>query len=260
MTNKTVRPRYGNRYPLSERDVAKKMRRQGLSHREIADSLKISTGTAYIWTKGINLTGEQRQSLRKRRYPFIYTKERRNKARIRAFQNLSRFWNLKYSREELLKKIKDFYSKTGRIPLKREFNQYEVYQRTFGCWNKAISAAGFTPNRVIFSKKVYATDGHQCDSIAEQIIDDILTSRGINHERNVKYSGSKKTADFVVGKTIIEYFGLAGEIDSYDKAIDIKRDMAEKMGYRFIALYPCDLFNGDSRIFIEQLGLSLGGV
>ncbi|GAI04393.1 unnamed protein product, partial [marine sediment metagenome] len=88
--------------------------------------------------------------------------------------NLSRYWKKPYSKKHLITKIRKFYFKNGRIPLKREFNMYREYQQRFGSWNNAIKLAGFKPNQVIFSKKFIAKDGHICDSYAEQIIDDWL--------------------------------------------------------------------------------------
>ena len=80
------------------------------------------------------------------------------------------------SKEELYKQIKEFYKKNKRIPLKREFPHYDAIRARFGTWNKAIEAAGFEPNPVMFSKKFIAKDGHICDSFSEKIIDDWLYS------------------------------------------------------------------------------------
>ena len=70
----------------------------------------------------------------------------------------------KYARDDLLRKITDFYAKNGRIPLKREFNMHREYKSRFGSWNSAIRAAGFEPNPELFAHKFKVNDGHPCDS------------------------------------------------------------------------------------------------
>lgn len=147
------------------------------------------------------------------------------------------------SSEEICEQIKDFHHTHGRIPVKREFPHYSAARDRFGNWNSAVSAAGFKPNSVLFSEKHTANDGHPCDSFAEKIIDDWLTSKGLRHQRSVPYPGEKRlTADFVVGKRWIEFFGLAGELREYDTLVKKKKRLAQKRRLSFVALYPKDLF------------------
>lgn len=158
----------------------------------------------------------QKKAIQERRYKPTFTLERRKKLSKLARRNFSKFWGKPYSKEELLDKIRKFYFKHERIPLKREFNMYREYQQHFGSWNNAIKLAGFEPNPVVFSKKFIAKDGHVCDSFAEKIIDDWLSYYCIKHKKNFPYKNTKMTADFKVGNFLIEYFGLAGEMKSYD--------------------------------------------
>lgn len=147
-------------------------------------------------------------------------------------------------RQRILTTIQSFYKTQKRIPVKREIgNIYRETREIFGSWNHAIEAAGFKPNPVLFAEKQIAKDGHHCDSIAEKIIDDWLTSTGLTHQRSVPYpEGKRLTADFVVGKRWIEFFGLAGEIKEYDGLVKQKQKICRKHNIPLVAIYPKDLF------------------
>lgn len=147
------------------------------------------------------------------------------------------------TKEQIIEMIKQFHKQNGRIPFKRESNNYRVVRRHFGTWNKAIKAAGFDPNPVMFAKKYIANDGHKCDSLAEKIIDDWLYRRKIKHKINVPYPENKPlTADFVVGDYWIEFFGLNGRHKTYDRLKRKKLRIANKLNLNLIAIYPQDLF------------------
>jgi len=149
---------------------------------------------------------------------------------------------LSIGKEELIRKIEQFYQKNGRIPLKAEFKHYPSAMRTFGTWNKAVRAAGYATNPVLFAKKYIANDGHKCDSFAEKIIDDWFYTRKIPHQINVPYEGTKMTADFKVNETLIEFFGLRGQLKSYDRLADKKEKLIKDRNLKIISLYPKDLF------------------
>jgi len=233
----------GRRYSEKIKKEARILRKKGWTHREIKERLGIGLGTAFIWTKGITLTLEQKRAIQERRYKPTFTKERREKLRELARKHLSLYWNPTPTTEQLLQRITDFFRKHGRIPFKREFNNtYEEYRKRFGSWNNAIQLAGFEPNPVIFSKKFIANDGHTCDSYAEKIIDDWLFKYQIVHGRNFPYQKTKMTADFAIGNTRIEYFGLAGEDKLYDQIIQRKREICQKKELTLIEIYPTDLF------------------
>jgi len=232
---------------------ARELRQNGWTHREIAGKLRISLGSAVLWTKEITLTDKQKRAIQERIFKPTFTKERREKLRRLAKINFARFWKQPYSKQELLNKIRDFYTEYGRIPLKREFNMYEEYRLRFGSWNNAIQIAGFDPNPVVYSKKFVARDGHVCDSFVEKIIDDWLSQNGVIHECNSSYTGTKMTADFAVGKVRIEYFGLAGENKVYDETIHRKRDFCAREGLKLFEIYPRDLFS-DSESYKRCLG------
>lgn len=52
---------------------------------------------------------------------------------------------LKYTDEDLLGQLKDFYQKNGRVPRRRDFTNgsghpnFSTYRRRFGCWGNAIA-------------------------------------------------------------------------------------------------------------------------
>jgi hypothetical protein len=145
--------------------------------------------------------------------------------------------------EKVLLKIKGFVRKNNRIPLKREVTYCRAARARFGTWNKAIKAAGFDPNPVMFANKHIGKDGHKCDSFAEKIIDDSLFEGGIKHKRSVPYPADPKfTCDFVIGDKWIEFFGLHGESKKYDGVNERKMDMAKKSEINLIKLYPENIF------------------
>ncbi|MBI2112971.1 MAG: hypothetical protein HYT50_00100 [Candidatus Wildermuthbacteria bacterium] len=143
----------------------------------------------------------------------------------------------------MITKVILFHKLTGRIPLKREMNGvYKTARQFFGTWNNMIKAAGLHPNPIRFAERQIAKDGHSCDSIAEKLIDDWLSSHNITHSRNTPYPNTKYTADFFVDGKFVEFFGLAGELNAYDETIKRKEKIAEANSMKLIKIYPRDLF------------------
>jgi len=146
-------------------------------------------------------------------------------------------------KKEVLNDIKALYGIQGRIPTKKEKpGLARRAQAVFGTWNKAIEAAGFEPNPVLFAKKCFAEDGHKCDSFAEKIIDDWLYSNNIEHQRNIPYPNSSYTADFLIKGKLVEFLGLNGELQEYDKNTKLKEKLAGKHKLKLIKIFPKDLF------------------
>lgn len=146
-------------------------------------------------------------------------------------------------KQKIISRITSFYNQNNRIPVKKEFyGMYLTARKLFGTWNNAISEAGFCPNPVMFSKIHIANDGHRCDSLTEKIIDDWLFKNNIEHERNVFYPNSRYTADFKINEKFVEFFGLKGELKSYDKNLKIKEKIAKQNNIELIKIYPKDLF------------------
>lgn len=234
-----TRFRNGIRHSSSMKERVRRLRREGKTHREIVKELRISLGSAALWTQDIRLSHKQTAAIYARRNQHRWTLKERETAGIR----LGPFRKKPYVREELILKIKQFHEKHGRIPLKSELNALAVFRRHFGSWNNAVVAAGFEPNPILFAKKFIARDGHRCDSFTEKIIDDWLSAQRVPHERNWRYGDTKMTADFFVREgLIIEFFGLAGVQKKYDTLIDVKRTFCAIHGMKLIELYPCDVF------------------
>ncbi|MDD3531077.1 MAG: hypothetical protein PHV99_00575 [Candidatus Pacebacteria bacterium] len=233
-----LKARNGVRHSASTKENARFLRSEGLTHREIAKQLSVSISIAHQWTKDVQISLLQKQAIENRRnyHRMSATEKKIVGERLAPYRK-------KYSSEDLLKKIRDFYVLNGRIPLKREFNQWDAFAANFGSWNNAIKQAGFETNPVLFAKKFTATDGHDCDSFTEKIIDDWFTSNCILHERNYPYGDTRLTADFKIHFDIlVEFFGLAGVQEVYDKNIKRKRSLAKKLGYRLVEIYPNDIY------------------
>lgn len=159
------------------------------------------------------------------------------------------------SANDLKDQIIKFVRISGRIPFKQEFTHSHAARFRFGTWNKAIEAAGFSPNPVMFAKKYIAKDGDKCDSLAEKIIDDYLSKRKIKHIRNSPYPGKDSfTVDFKVGENWIEFFGLSGQLKRYDELMKRKLKLAKSLGITLIKIYPKDLFP------ISKLSAKIGNV
>lgn len=222
------------------------LRRKGKSHREIAQILHIGLGTAFCYSRKARLTKRQHYFLKIQTYKKglgQLTKEDHFLASRKGGINNRKNLIPKYSKDRLIRLLKNFYAQYNRIPTKRDFTSiYGSFFRTFGTWNNAIIEAGFTPNPALFAKKYTANDGHKCDSLAEKIIDDWLTARKIPHERNIKYFNTRFTADFKIDNTLIEFFGLHNQLKRYDYLMEKKLNMVKENKLNFIPLYPEDIF------------------
>ncbi|MDP3093867.1 MAG: hypothetical protein Q8N16_03835 [bacterium] len=158
-----------------------------------------------------------------------------------------------YNKEKLLEIIKNTAKKLRRVPTKREFlgGIDKACVRFFGSWNKAVSAAGFIPNRS-HDNRMYkrsnakSLDGHLCDSISELLIDNWFHKNNILHERDACYPETNHKADWVIStgdkKVFVEYFGLANDSPRYDRTIKEKRKLCQKNKIFLIAIYPRDLY------------------
>ncbi|KKU29174.1 MAG: hypothetical protein UX80_C0008G0006 [Candidatus Amesbacteria bacterium GW2011_GWA2_47_11b] len=151
----------------------------------------------------------------------------------------------KYSREDLLNKIKRFHKLHKRIPIKKEFySNWQAYRRIFGSWNKAIQEAGFIPNLERFTHKYLARDGHICDSLSEKIIDNWLTVHHLSHEHGVCYPGQTKfKTDFLVeDKHWIGFPGLRGQLKRYDELYEEKKELTKRLKIKIVEILPTDIF------------------
>lgn len=113
----------------------------------------------------------------------------------------------------------------------------------------ATGRLGTTPIvRGSIGYRALAEDGHVCNSLAEKVIDDWMYRKGIPHEKEPVYPGSVRAivggrvrADWRVGDTYVEYFGLQSSPD-YARKTAAKLDACAQTGVRVLALYPGDEF------------------
>ncbi len=138
----------------------------------------------------------------------------------------------------------------GAIHAWRAMGGYWHPRQVFGTWFQAFAEAGVLPNGVMVTSRGYrckATDGHMCSSLDEQLIDNFLLSKGVRHEREPRYPQhpvfnptGKRRADWLIGNTYVEYFGLAGD-PAYDAKTEEKCALAVATGLSFLPVFPQDL-------------------
>jgi hypothetical protein len=112
-------------------------------------------------------------------------------------------------------------------------------KEVFGSWLDALIAASVLEDgarRTSRGIQTIAQDGHVCLSLGERTIDDWLYSHGIAHEKEPAYPEGQFRADWKVGSTFIEYFGLAGDPD-YDSRTREKARICKKHGVVLVAVY-----------------------
>lgn len=136
------------------------------------------------------------------------------------------------------------------------------YKERFSSWLKALVVAEVldkTSRRGYYGIVTVAADGHDCRSLAEKTIDDWLFENGIEHEIEPLYPcdpelnpDGRLKADWRVGGTVIEYFGLLAKAE-YRERVAAKRNLCEKYRIALIAVEPSDLFHLHSK-----LGLLMG--
>lgn len=113
----------------------------------------------------------------------------------------------------------------------------------FGSWFNALCEAGILEGetqRLPRGTRCKANDGHLCLSLPEKTIDDLLFAHAIPHEKEPYYPDGRHRADFLVGNTLIEYFGLLCDPE-YDKKRLIKRAIARDHNIEMIELEPKDV-------------------
>lgn len=113
----------------------------------------------------------------------------------------------------------------------------------FGSWLNALIQAGILEDgtrKTSRGVQCLATDGHVCLSLGEKTIDDFLSSHGIIHEKEPRYPIGNYRADFKVGDTFIEFFGLIGNPE-YDAKTEEKIRICKTDGIKLVAIYPIDI-------------------
>jgi hypothetical protein len=67
-----------------------------------------------------------------------------------------------------------------------------------------------------------------------------MYTAGIEHTKEPPYPEGRMRADFKIGATLVEYFGLAGDA-TYDAKIELKRSVAATHGLTLIEVCPANL-------------------
>jgi hypothetical protein len=114
---------------------------------------------------------------------------------------------------------------------------------TFGSWLNALIQSSVLENgtrKTARGIQTIAIDGHVCLSLGEKTIDDYLYSKGVIHSKEPRYPEGNYRADFLVGNTFVEYFGLAGN-EEYDNKTTLKKKICQKHNLKLISIYPADL-------------------
>ena len=171
------------------------------------------------------------------------------------------FGSLPYTKDETINKILKISQEISRTPQKRECKRKLEHSavRFFGSWNKLMEHCGLKPNKSIFQKcRLRCKDGHMADSISEKMVDEWLFSNKINHERNKIYPGNNGlfNCDFYLPDydIWIEYFGLIGQVEEYDKGVELKRQIVKDNNLKFIEIIPSDLYpNNKLDSFLPQI-------
>ncbi len=110
-------------------------------------------------------------------------------------------------------------------------------------WFEVLLAAGLLPEGSLKGARgvrVIANDGCVCLSLGEKLIDDVLSSEGIAHAREIHYPDSGFRSDWKCGDIYIEFFGLTGNL-AYDAKAQAKRGLASELGLRIVEIFPADL-------------------
>jgi hypothetical protein len=126
---------------------------------------------------------------------------------------------------------------------------FQTLAKQYGSWFKLLVASGVLPEGTRptrYGVMVIARDGHECLSLAEKTIDDLLFDHRIPHEKEPRYPGADYRADWklLAGGTevFIELFGLDGQ-PNYAKRKREKLAYAERAGMTVVALERKDLVN-----------------
>lgn len=172
----------------------------------------------------------------------------------RTCADLARSGIPQYSREELLRVLNGIYQKNNFITSKlvpRAIHHQAV--KIFGSWVDAVTAAGLPidlNNRG--KKKVTCLDGHEADSAEEAFLDNWLSARGISHEINKYYPGTRLTCDFYLPEydLWVEYLGLYGSDSSYQARFAKKQEISEKEGFRVVGLQANDIRGGEEGVLL----------
>jgi len=84
----------GKRYPFSLKQLVRRLRQGGKTHREISKICSVSLGSTHLWTTGITITKEQKEAIERRRNKPLMTPARKEKLQKNAGRYLKREFNM----------------------------------------------------------------------------------------------------------------------------------------------------------------------
>lgn len=132
-----------------------------------------------------------------------------------------------------------------------------LYVKRFDSWLKSLELAGILEGgyrKTARGIQVIAKDGHICLSLAEKVVDDWLSARHLDHEKEPKYPfhiefNPRKLmrADWKVKDTLIEYAGLMEDFE-YALKMGRKKSLADALGLKVIVLFESDLNNLSAKL------------
>jgi len=142
-----------------------------------------------------------------------------------------------------------------------KMRSFDDLSQECGSWFKLLIASGVLPKgsrKTKYGTMVLAKDGHECLSLAEKEIDDLLFATGIEHEREPHYPNSNFKADWLLNtgneKIFVELFGLYGETQ-YNKRMKEKLNYAIANGIKVISFLPKDLDDLNHSFSVKVLTL-----
>lgn len=119
----------------------------------------------------------------------------------------------------------------------------DLVKNLYGSWFTLLCEAGVLDNGSIKTARgihCLAQDNHLCLSLGEKTIDDFLYLHNIPHKKEPSYPFGNFRADFIIGSTFVEYFGLTGNPE-YDEKTKLKKSLCKQHGIELIAIFPKDL-------------------
>ncbi|PFU64057.1 hypothetical protein COK90_08870 [Priestia megaterium] len=192
-------------------------------------------------------------------------------AYIRAFKKpyneILEDWNLtpnyfkdRYSPDDLIEYLKEFYSKKNRPPYYEELENpsWSIFKRHFGGLLEAIKVAKIPYNASQFGSTYESNHGDIRPSFVDGKVDDWIYNNGIIHEHEVPYQELINTeeqfvVDYVISESpyLIEVAGMVSESEflngctqkikqDYIKKLKKKIDIVNNSQYELIVIFSGD--------------------
>jgi len=161
--------------------------------------------------------------------------------------------NTYYSKNDLIKILKELYNDIGRTPTVYDLKGISVgpFIGKFGSYSNACEEAGLVPNKSDragnISGILYSKNNDKCYSISELIITEFFIKLKFKYKKEGYYKeissdnkfGNMKFDWILYDEIIVEFFGIND--DEYRKKSKLKLSLCKKNGLKIIPLYPKDL-------------------